>query len=240
MLARTITPDDALVEYLAGPRHEAALEAAGQHRRHRRRVDRGPRHQGHPRPGQGQATRAGQRGRPRSSSTLPPPATPSPSSPPPRDSSTRSRSARSGPRPRTWSTCWPTRPVARSSSSPCRRRHRSTRSSRPPIALEDRVGCRSAPVVVNGLYPRWSLDEDPGAAGKRTGVALDAERRAAPCRRGRASAASARRSRPTQIARLDEALPLPQLQLPFLFTSDIGPGELDTLADALASSIEGL
>ena len=43
-----------------------------------------------------------------------------------------------------------------------------------------------------------------------------------------------------QVGRLESALPLPQLRLPFLFTPDIGPAEVETLADVLAKEIEAL
>jgi hypothetical protein len=43
-----------------------------------------------------------------------------------------------------------------------------------------------------------------------------------------------------QIVRLAERLPLPQIQLPFLFTPDIGRPQVDALASALASGIEAL
>ena len=43
-----------------------------------------------------------------------------------------------------------------------------------------------------------------------------------------------------QVRRLAESLPLPQLHLPFLFTTEIGPGEVDTLAGLLAGEIERL
>ena len=77
--ARTLTPDDALLEYLARPRAAPHLEAAGVVGRARRGGHRRARHQGHPRARQGQAARAGRRRRPASCSTPPPPATPSPS-----------------------------------------------------------------------------------------------------------------------------------------------------------------
>ena len=38
-----------------------------------------------------------------------------------------------------------------------------------------------------------------------------------------------------QCARLAERLPLPQIRLPFLFTADIGPAEVDVLADAFTA-----
>ena len=43
-----------------------------------------------------------------------------------------------------------------------------------------------------------------------------------------------------QLARLDGALPLPQLRLPFLFTPEVGPDELDVLAAELAHQVEAL
>jgi hypothetical protein len=43
-----------------------------------------------------------------------------------------------------------------------------------------------------------------------------------------------------QIGRLEEQLPLPQLRLPFLFTTDIGPRDLDALAAALLAEIDAL
>jgi hypothetical protein len=43
-----------------------------------------------------------------------------------------------------------------------------------------------------------------------------------------------------QLARLEEKLPLPQLRLPFVFTADIGPADLDLLAAALLAGIEEL
>jgi len=35
-------------------------------------------------------------------------------------------------------------------------------------------------------------------------------------------------------------LPLPQLHLPFLFTTDVGPDDIDVLADALIDAIKAL
>ncbi|MGQ0519953.1 MAG: ArsA family ATPase [Actinomycetota bacterium] len=106
--------------------------------------------------------------------------------------------------------------------------------------LEDRVGVSLAPVVVNGLYPPANgLDVDPEAEAARAGVHL---------RSGEAEAlVAAARFRADRIAlqteqaeRLAKALPLPQLGLPFLFTTEIGPAEVDVLAGALARAVEGL
>jgi anion-transporting ArsA/GET3 family ATPase len=106
--------------------------------------------------------------------------------------------------------------------------------------LEDRVGVSLAPVVVNGLYPPADgLDVDPVAEAARAGVHL---------RSGEAETlVAAARFRADRIAlqteqaeRLAKALPLPQLGLPFLFTTEIGRAEVDVLAGALARAVEGL
>lgn len=99
------------------------------------------------------------------------------------------------------------------------------------FALEDRVGVDLAPVVVNGLYPVLDgLDADPAPAGDDAAVL--------------AAAAQFRRRRQelqqAQVARLAAALPLPQLQLPSLFTVDLGPSEIEALAGALAGAVEAL
>ena len=106
--------------------------------------------------------------------------------------------------------------------------------------LEDRVGVSLAPVVVNGLYPVLDgLDADPAEAAAGAGVHLrpgeaEALRAAAAFRRLRQELQA------EQVARLAEALPLPQLHLPFLFTTDLGPPEIDVLADALADGVRPL
>src|SRR3954452_18556292 len=96
--------------------------------------------------------------------------------------------------------------------------------------LEDRVGVSLAPVVVNGLYPTIDgLDGDPGAAAEEAGVQLDpAEARSL----ADAAAFRARRQelQAREVARLDSALPLPQIHLPLLFTTALGMPEVDLLA----------
>jgi len=108
------------------------------------------------------------------------------------------------------------------------------------FSLEDRVGIGLGPIVVNGLYPEVAgLDADPEAAAAEADVSL---------RPGEASvlaeAAEFRRARmalqDSQVARLRSQLPLPQLRLPFLFTTDVGPSELDVLARALLAEIDAL
>jgi anion-transporting ArsA/GET3 family ATPase len=105
------------------------------------------------------------------------------------------------------------------------------------FALEDRVGVSLTPVVVNGMYPhRDGLSVEARAVAESAGVhlrdgeaeALDA---AARFRLGREALQA------DQAARLAAALPLPQLRLPFLFTTSIGPDEIDVLAEALAVAV---
>jgi anion-transporting ArsA/GET3 family ATPase len=91
------------------------------------------------------------------------------------------------------------------------------------FALEDRVGVSLGPVVVNGLYPALEgLDVDPGGEPD-----ADALRAAAAFRRARTA------QQEEQVARLAEQLPLPQWHLPFLFEADLGPSHVDVLAGAL-------
>jgi anion-transporting ArsA/GET3 family ATPase len=108
------------------------------------------------------------------------------------------------------------------------------------FSLEDRVGIGLGPIVVNSLYPELGdLGVDPAAAAEAAGVALR------PGEAGALAAAAAFRAdrmalQAEQVARLEARLPLPQLRLPFVFSSEIGPAELDVLARALLGEIEGL
>jgi len=106
--------------------------------------------------------------------------------------------------------------------------------------LEDRVGVSLGPVVVNGMYPSLpGLGTDPAVAAKEAATTL---------RRGEAGslaeASAFRRERMAlqaqQVARLAEQLPLDQLHLPYLFDAELGPAQLDQLADALLAAIGGL
>lgn len=104
--------------------------------------------------------------------------------------------------------------------------------------LEDQVGVALGPVVVNGLYPdRPGLAIDPVTAAAEAGVGLRAGEAEA-----LTAAADFRRHRvqlqTEQVARLADRLPLPQLRLPFLFGAELGPAELDLLADRLVEQLE--
>ncbi len=83
--------------------------------------------------------------------------------------------------------------------------------------LEDRAGVQLAPIVVNGLWPHLDLPIDTAAAVGATGLELSASDiasldRAAAFRRQRQELQEA------QVRRLADLLPLPQLRLPYLFT----------------------
>ena len=106
--------------------------------------------------------------------------------------------------------------------------------------LEDRVGISLGPVVVNGCYPPLpGLDSSPAEAAADAGASLrpgevESLEAAASFRRERMELQS------EQVARLAEALPLPQLTLPYLFDAELGPDQLDQLATAILDGIGGL
>ena len=108
------------------------------------------------------------------------------------------------------------------------------------FALEDRVGVSLGPVVVNGLYPPVpGLDEDPEALAAAAGVTLrtgeaEALRDAARFRLAR------RALHEEQLGRLADRLPLPQLHLPFVFRPALGPADVDELAAALREGVTAL
>ncbi|MGH9135856.1 MAG: ArsA family ATPase [Acidimicrobiales bacterium] len=106
--------------------------------------------------------------------------------------------------------------------------------------LEDRVGVNLGPVVVNAVVGDLpGLDVEPvEAAGQADASLLPGEADEL------AAAASFRAHRRAlqeeQLARLGDKLPLRQIHLPFLFSADLGPSELETLVDALLKGIGGL
>jgi anion-transporting ArsA/GET3 family ATPase len=108
------------------------------------------------------------------------------------------------------------------------------------FSLEDRVGIGLGPIVVNSLYPALGdLGVDPAAAADAASVSLrpgEAEALAAAA----AFRADRMALQAEQVSRLSAGLPLPQLRLPFVFSGEIGPAELDVLARALLAEIEGM
>jgi len=106
--------------------------------------------------------------------------------------------------------------------------------------LEDRVGVNLGPVVVNGLYEDLpGLDADPATAAASADTTLRAGEA-----ESLAEAASFRRHRMElqrePVARLATGLPLSQLHLPYLFNADIGAADVDDLARALLGGISSL
>jgi len=105
--------------------------------------------------------------------------------------------------------------------------------------LEDHVGVHLTPIVVNGLYPHMDNDLDPAEAAAQAGILLtgaeiDSLRRATAFRTHREELQG------DQTRRLAEGLPLSQLHLPFLFTTELGSEEIDELADALVLALANL
>ena len=111
------------------------------------------------------------------------------------------------------------------------------------FAIEDRAGVALGPVVVNSCVE--DLNGTAGARWTAASVRAEAERTGTPLRDEQVvaltSAAGFRSDwyerQQVQCARLAERLPLPQIRLPFLFTADIGPAEVDALADAFVASV---
>jgi anion-transporting ArsA/GET3 family ATPase len=107
-------------------------------------------------------------------------------------------------------------------------------------ALEDRIGISLGPIIVNACLPAdAALERDPQEAAAEVGVTLAEDQLAAV--RGAAEFRARRfRLQEEQRARLASELPLPQLQAPFLFSAGIGPVELDILAEQLAAAVRRL
>jgi anion-transporting ArsA/GET3 family ATPase len=106
-------------------------------------------------------------------------------------------------------------------------------------AVEDRAGVALGPIVVNQCVPSLALDGDVDADAQLAGVTLEESERDALVAAARFRADLSRRQE-EQRARLAERLPLPQVRLPYFFTADIGPTELELLADELVLGIGAL
>ncbi len=110
--------------------------------------------------------------------------------------------------------------------------------------IEDRIGVALGPVVVNGVYPPSAVPEGIDAAGVQNEAALldvfVSDREAADL----AGAAEFRvirsRLQATQVERLSRLLPLPQIHLPFIFSGRVGPDELGVLSTALRRGVDEL
>jgi anion-transporting ArsA/GET3 family ATPase len=108
--------------------------------------------------------------------------------------------------------------------------------------LEDRIGVQLGPVVVNACYPDpglpASVDEVQRLADE-LGVFVSPRETS-----DLVAAAEFRRERcvlqQEQADRLAARLPLPQVRLPFLFSGELGPPEIGTLAGTFAAQVEEL
>jgi anion-transporting ArsA/GET3 family ATPase len=112
------------------------------------------------------------------------------------------------------------------------------------FAVEDRAGVALGPVVVNGCFAPLRVPVAAGAAA----VLNDADaagrfvssREAEDLAHAAAFIEERRVLQREQIERLRARLPLPQIELPFVFEPDITRDQLDTLADAFTRGIERL
>jgi hypothetical protein len=111
--------------------------------------------------------------------------------------------------------------------------------------LEDEVGVMLGPVLVNACYPpvpgvgaNWLGDPETLAAAAGEPPMEKGEagrlREAAGFRAGREAVQA------EQLERLTANLPLPQLRLPYLFNPDIGPEQVEQLAEAIGRAVEAL
>ena len=112
------------------------------------------------------------------------------------------------------------------------------------FAVEDRAGVALGPVIVNQCFEPLP----PGVTASVADVLADAdtcgrfvsEREATDLAHAAAFRAERHAVQREQITRLGERLPLPRIELPFLFTPDIGPAQVHTLAAALERGIAAL
>jgi anion-transporting ArsA/GET3 family ATPase len=111
-------------------------------------------------------------------------------------------------------------------------------------AFLDRIGLTLGPLVVNGVYPDRPLDgltspDEVRAAAEGAGVSVP-EGEVEDLARAARFLTRRRHLQAEQLARLADRLDLPQVVLPFLFSADIGPAELEVLADALTAGVDTL
>jgi MinD-like ATPase involved in chromosome partitioning or flagellar assembly len=108
------------------------------------------------------------------------------------------------------------------------------------FALEDRVGVKLGPVVVNAVPDPAGSDVTGSALDDATAAGVTVERPEAAALDAAATFRAERRALAlAQADRLARRLPLPQLRLPFLF-GEIGPDQVAALADALTLGIDAL
>ncbi|HLH28007.1 MAG TPA: ArsA-related P-loop ATPase, partial [Acidimicrobiales bacterium] len=108
------------------------------------------------------------------------------------------------------------------------------------FALEDRIGVALGPIIVNGCLAPLPAAETPAtAAAAQAGLELGPEILRA-LEEARTFRLVRQRLQEEQLARLAQELPLEQLRLPYLFAPSIGPAEVDLLRDALSEGVRRL
>ncbi len=110
--------------------------------------------------------------------------------------------------------------------------------------LEEKAGTTLCAVVVNARLPVLSLPaatepEGLGELAHAAGVQLSTEELESLSTAGRVRALR-QESQAVQVARLAGELPLDQLELPFCFSSELGPDELEYLTDSFEDALAGL
>ncbi len=110
--------------------------------------------------------------------------------------------------------------------------------------LEEKAGTTQGGVVVNGLLPVLGLPPviepaELGKLSKSAGVRLSSKELASLTAAGELRRRR-QESQAAQVARLAVELPLVQLELPFCFSSELGPIELEQLTDAFSGAVAGL
>lgn len=105
-------------------------------------------------------------------------------------------------------------------------------------AIEDRAGVALGPIIVNGCIADLAPANE-NAFADLTAMGCD-DATIAAAQHAAAFRAQRHASQEVQRARLRQALPLPQINLPQLFTAQIGPDELAQLADAFADGIAAI
>src|SRR5438105_1227253 len=112
------------------------------------------------------------------------------------------------------------------------------------FAIEDRAGVALGPIVVNQCFAALpddvSIDPNDILHDAETCRRFVSDREARDLAHAAAFRQERHRLQHDQIERLAKRLPLPQIELPFVFTPDITRPQLDVLADALTAGIERL
>jgi anion-transporting ArsA/GET3 family ATPase len=112
------------------------------------------------------------------------------------------------------------------------------------FAIEDRAGVALGPVIVNGCFTPLPVGVSTDAAAilgdARASDRFVSAREADDLAHAAAFLEERHALQQQQIERLRERLPLPQIQLPFVFDPDITRSQLDLLADSFRRGIEHL